>query len=201
MTVTAWTATSQQLPVGDVWDITVYATDADCLPVDAAPVVTVTLPGGGTATPLATEEPWGWRALYAVTTPGRYVARVVAAGYGAVDFTCWVTAVVTGADMPTIEDLGGVDGYLGEHSWTDEELQDALDAEAAAQRRCCTIPADYPADLRQALLRRAARNLSMRRLTLSVQRGDSEGGDTTILPGRDPEVRRFEKNYPKLGVG
>lgn len=198
MTVIAWGSTSVDLPAGGLWELTVSAYDDAGVPIDAAPTVTVTLPGGGTATPVPTEEAYGWRALYEVTTPGRYVARVVSAGNGVAEFTAWVTAIVPAAGMPDVDD---VDDYLGEHSWTDAEMQDALDAEAAAQRRCCEIPAAYPADLREALLRRVARNLSMRRVTLSTQRGDNEAGDVTILPGRDPEVRRFEKNYPKLGVG
>jgi hypothetical protein len=186
------------LPVGGLWEMVVVAYDDNHVPVDVEPVVTVTLPGGGTASPVPTEEAYGWRALYEVTTPGRHVARAVVTGYGVAEFVAWVSAIVPAAGMPDVDD---VDDYLGDHSWTTEEMQDALDAEAAAQRRCCDIPADYPADLRQALLRRVARNLSMRRVTLSVQRGDNEAGDITILPGRDPEIRRFEKNYPKLGVG
>jgi hypothetical protein len=186
------------LPVGGLWEMIVVAYDDNHVPVDVAPVVTVTLPDGTTATPVATEEAYGWRTLFELTLPGRYVAQAVVAGYGVAEFTAWAADLVTAAGMPDLVDL---DAYLGEHSWTDEELQDALDAEAAAQRRACTIPANYPADLRQALLRRVARNLSMRRITLSVQRGDNEAGDITVLPGRDPEVRRFEKNYPKLGVG
>jgi hypothetical protein len=198
VTVIAWGFTSVDLPVGGLWELTVSVYDDAGVPIDAAPVVTVTLPGGGTATPVPTEEAYGWRALYEVATPGRHVARVVSTGYGVAEFTAWVSAIVPAAGMPDVDD---VDDYLGEHSWTDAEMQAALDAEAAAQRRCCTIPAAYPPDLREALLRRVARNLSMRRLTLSVQRGDNEAGDVTVLPGRDPEVRRFEKNYPKLGVG
>jgi hypothetical protein len=198
VTVVPWGSASVDLPVGGLWEMVVVAYDDNHVPVDVAPVVTVTLPDGTTATPVATEEAYGWRTLFALTLPGRYVAQAVVAGYGVAEFTAWAADLVTAAGMPDLED---VDVYLGEHSWTDEELQDALDAEAAAQRRACTIPANYPADLRQALLRRVARNLSMRRLTLSVQRGDNEAGDITVLPGRDPEVRRFEKNYPKLGVG
>lgn len=198
MTVVPWGSANVDLTAGGLWEMVVVVYDANHVPVDVAPVFTVTLPDGSTATPVPAEEAYGWRVLYEVTEPGRYVARAVVAGHGVADFTVWVSAVVPAAGMP---DLTDVDDYIGEHSWTDGELQSALDAEAAAQRRCCTIPAAYPADLREALLRRVARNLSMRRLTLSVQRGDNDAGETTILPGRDPEVRRFEKNYPKLGVG
>jgi hypothetical protein len=45
-----------------------------------------------------------------------------------------------------------------------------------------------------------ARNLAMRGLPVAVLRGDGEAGDT-ILPGRDPEVRRFEAPYRRLKMG
>lgn len=200
MTVSAFSAASRQLPIGGLWRITVSILDEHGYAALAEPDVTVFLPDG-TMSALSPAEGsvYGvWDATYTVTTAGRYTARVVAPGYGAVDFTAWVAPAVLAAGYPDTDD---VDNYLGEHSWTDEELQDALDAEAAAQRRSCRIPADYPDDLRQALLRRTARNLSMRRVTLSVLRSDGEGGDVTVLPGRDPEVQRFEKNYRKLGIG
>ena len=88
--------------------------------------------------------------------------------------------------------------YLGADaaSWTDPELQGALDAEAAAQRKVCRIGDGYPPDLGEALKRRVARNLAMRGLPLAVLQGDAESGSST-LPGRDPEVRRLETPYKK----
>lgn len=97
--------------------------------------------------------------------------------------------------------LGGEDG----HSFTDEELQGALDAETAAQAARCRLPdpvsADpVSADLDEALKRRCARNLAMRRIPLAVPQGDAESGPT-IIPGNDPEVRRLEAPYRKRKVG
>jgi len=194
----ATTSTSQDLPLLGVWAIEVCA--------DAVPVVTVTLPDGSTATPLVTDVTSGYRAEVTVATVGRYVARVVGTD-GAVDFTAYVTGIVAAQGMPDLEALRGdpdadppTFGYLGETSATDEELQDALDAEAAAQRAVCRVPAAYPADLRQALLRRVARNLALRGLPIMVLRGDAETG-STIPPGRDAEVRRLEAPHRKLVMG
>ncbi len=210
MGVTARTSASQRLPIGGLWDIAVSITDSAGSVSATAPTVTVTLPDGSTATPTAEADSVGhFRAAVTTTLPGRYAARVVAAGYGAADFTAWASAVVPGTGMPSLADLRGASedrddpddlGYLGANSWTDDEIQDALDAEAAAQRSLCEVPADYPGDMRQALLRRTARNLAMRKMPLAVLRGDADGGDT-ILPGRDPEVRRLESPYRRMVVG
>ena len=58
----------------------------------------------------------------------------------------------------------------------------------------------YPKDLRQALLRRVQRNLALRALPLAVLQGDAEAG-STILPGKDLEVRRLEGPFRRLLVG
>jgi len=199
MAVTATTADQVLLPVGGVWVLRVAVTDLDGVLVDVAPTVTVTLPDDTTATPTVELVSTGvYRAVYEVGPTGRYVARAVATGYGVADFAAYAAAATTGAGMPTADD---VIVYLGPTSATLDEVQDALDAEAAAQRSVCRVKAVYPADLRQALLRRVARNLALRPLPLAVLRGDAEAGDTTILPGQDPEVRRLEAPHRKLVFG
>lgn len=199
MTVFATVSGSVALPVGDVWTFAVRAIDAVGDPVLVLPVVTVTLPDGSVVLPAVSDDDRGcYSAVLVTTLTGRYVARVVAAGYGAADFTAYVGAVVTALGMPTITVLKA---YLGTTSFTDAELQDALDAEAASQRRVCRVPADYPADLAQALKRRCARNLNMRKVPLAVLRGDAGAGDATYLPARDPEVRRLEAGWRKVVVG
>lgn len=92
--------------------------------------------------------------------------------------------------------------YLRESaaSWSAADIQDALDAETAAQARVCRIPDPVPADLEQSLKRRVQRNLALRQLPLAVLRGDAEAGDT-VLPGSDPEVRRLERPFRRLKVG
>jgi hypothetical protein len=198
VTVYAVSGTSVDLPVSGSWDLCVLVADDTGAAVDTTPTVTVTLPAGGTAAPAMTSDTLGvFRAVYLPGTAGRYVARVVAAGLGAVDFAAYVTATVAGTAMPAPADF--LD-YVGAHSWTDDEVQDALDAEAAAQRGVCDVPAAYPADLRNALLRRTQRNLVMRGLPLAVLRGDAESGDT-LIPRLDSEVRRFESPHRKLPIG
>jgi hypothetical protein len=86
-------------------------------------------------------------------------------------------------------------------TFSDAVLTDALNAEKAAQRARCRIPAAYPYDLGQALKRRVQRNLAMRSLPLAVLQGDADVGSSTFLPGDDPEVRRYERPYRRMVVG
>jgi hypothetical protein len=208
---------SANLPVGGVWEMTLAVTglvEDGGLPADELPVVTVTLPGGGTDTPTAAEVCSGVYAVaYVIAAAGRHTARAVTATLGAADLTAYATAIVPASGMPALVDLVGNRGvpvgvepvsfgYLGKTSFTDEQVEDALAAEAADQRGRCTVPAAYPADLAQALMRRVAVNLARRALPLGVLQGDAEAGSTSsFLPYRDPEVRRFESKYPRMIVG
>lgn len=188
---------SVQLPVGASWVIDVSVRDENGYLVAGDPEVTVTLPGGTTEAPTFAATSTGrYRATYAVVTPGRHVAHVATAN-DAVDFAAWAIGVTTSSGMPTAGDYVTYHtDFRGELS----EVEDALNAEAAAQRSVCRVGAYYPDDLRQALLRRVMRNLAMRRLPLAVLQGDVEMG-SAILPGRDPEVRRFEAPHRKLVIG
>lgn len=96
-----------------------------------------------------------------------------------------------------------VAAYLGESSYTEDQLTAALAAESAAQAARCRVPAadaEWPADLAEALMRRVATNLARRNLPLAVLQGDAETG-ATILPGSDPEVRRLEAPHRRVTVG
>lgn len=207
MSVTRLSSPSVELTVGAVWLIAVAVTCPTLPAVD--PVVTVTLPDASTVTPAVTQVGGGYvySAEHVVAVAGRYLARVVTTSDGAADFVAYVAGPVANTAMPALEDLRGESpdrddptdlGYLGENSWTDDEIQDALDAEAAAQRRVCRVEADYPADLRQALLRRVAVNLARRALPLSMLQGDAEAGGTAPLPSNDAEVRRLERSHRRL---
>lgn len=208
MSVVALYDTDVTLLVGSIWDIGATVLDADGLPVAFAPPVTITPPSGPPAV-LYPTDPSGigqWRITYAITVPGRHVA-VMLSSFGVLAFTAYGTEPVTAPLMPSLADLRGASparddpadlGYLGGNSWTDAEIQEALDAEAAAQRDICRIPADYPASLRESLLRRVSRNLAMRHLPLAVLQGDGETGDATRLTRWDPEIRRLEQPYRKL---
>lgn len=196
MTVRPLSSTNASKALGDQWHVCVIVIDAFGCPVESAPVVTVTLPDSSTDTPdVETITTGVYRVLYDLTTAGRFLAHVVADGYGAADFAAYVTEPTTGDGMPTLDDVAD---YLVDSSWSDDELTSALDAESAAQRSVCRVGAVYPADLREALLRRVARNLAMRSLPLAAPSGDS---DAAFIPGRDPEIRRLEAPWRKLVVG
>lgn len=196
----ALSAAGVLLPVGGRWLFEVELRDLDgYLTDDDALAVTVTLPDASTTAPTVEHVSTGWyRATYTTAAAGRHVASVVG-GDDVAEFAAYVTAAATAAGMPTTDDVAT---YLGASaaSWATAELQDALDAESAAQRQVCRIRAQYPADLRQALLRRVARNLAMRSAPLAVLEGDAEIG-ASRLPGRDPEVRRLEAPHRRLVVG
>jgi hypothetical protein len=208
--LTALSSQSQRRPVAGVWDVLVRVVDSNGDPVADVPTVTITLPDGTTAAPVMTALPPGcgyFYLPYTVAATGRYVAHVVATGNGAADFTVWVEPITPASGMPTLQDLRGPDvpdpddpGYLGVNSWTDAQITEALEAEAAAQRTKCAVPADYPPDLRSALLRRVARHLAMTRLPLAVLSGDPDV-DAVRIFGTDPEIRRLEAGYPRWVIG
>jgi hypothetical protein len=202
MPVRARSTSSATLVLGQGWLLDVCVTDLDGCPVADTITFTVTDPAEATSVPTVETvagETGRYRAVYVPAEMGRFVAVAAGALYGAVAFTAWVGEISTGADLPDITEL---DAYLGTNGATSDELQEALDAEAQAQRDRCTIPAVYPDSLRSALLRRCARHLAMKRIPLAVipGSGDAEAGPT-MPPGRDPEVRRLEAPYPKLGMG
>lgn len=186
---------SQDLVLNDRWLPEVYVLNDNGYLVDAVPVFTVTSPAAVVTTPAVETVRSGiYRAAVAVSTAGRWTATAVASGYGAAVFAAFVTDVSASGAFPT---LAQVKTYLGPNSTTDEVIQDALDAEAAAQRRVCEVGAFYTADLAQALKRRTARNLALRGIPLAVLKGDAQTG-SLVPPGKDPEVRRLEGPHRKL---
>jgi hypothetical protein len=199
MSVTVISNPSADVSVGGLWEVAVTVRDADGNLSAIVPDLTITPPDGTPDAPVAmTQLAAGvYRTLVSIDAGGRWIGRADADTAGVGDVTAWASSPVSGTGMPN---LTAVKTYLRETSFTDADIQDALDAEAAAQRDVCRIPANYPTSLRQALLRRVMRNLAMRTLPLAVLESDAEGGDT-VLPGRDPEVRRYEGPYRKLIVG
>ena len=168
-------------------------------------MISITLPDGSAGTAPTVEELAAGvdRYQYTPTVPGRHLAEVSAAGYGKAVFVGFVAEPTEAAGLPTVDDL---DGYLtsgsGAHDWSTDDLAGALAAEQAAQHRVCRIGPVYTADLREALLRRAQRNLALRSNALAMFRGDGEAGQPqAFLPGTDPEVRRLERPYRKLPKG
>lgn len=190
------------LPLGGLWRVDVVTRDDDGYLVGDAPVATITLPGGTTSTPAATLVETGlYRFEYTAGTAGRYLIRIVnEATSDVATATVWVSATVGSTQMP---DIAEVRGYLDEESeqWTDEQLQPVMDAEAAAQRGLVRMPAEYPADLRWAYLRRVQVALAAKAFTTMMRTGDAENGTLAPIPGRDPIVRQYERPHRKLVLG
>lgn len=113
--------------------------------------------------------------------------------------------------MATIPDLSAVKAYLGsDHSWSDEEIQAALDAQAGDQADKRTIPTDpedptwMPDALAQALCRRTQVALSLQPVPLGFV--EIAGGDVSVAPragspSTDPLVRDLELPYKRRFVG
>lgn len=186
----------QNVLVNGQWAIDVDVTDADGVTSEDTLTVTVTDPSGATSNPVAaTRSAGGYRITVPIDAPGRWLAAIVG-DQGAAAATVYASDVVTGVEMPTVADL---DIYLGTHSYSDDDLAEALEAETDAQRGVCRIPAAYPKDLRSALLRRSQFHLAMKRVQLGVIPGDADRD--TVRPGTDPEVRRLERPHRRLPTG
>lgn len=155
----------------------------------------------GVSTPATGVNAYSWVAVLGLV-PGPYLATWTGLdGAGdVVEAVELLTVVAAGSSVPDLDD---VKGYLKidlDDTSQDADIAGALEAEIQAQRDVCRIPTEFSVALREALYRRVARNLALRGLPLAVLRGDGEAGDT-VLPGRDPEVRRFEGPYRKLTMG
>ena len=201
MTVLATTDQSVSLDVGDVWLLGVLALDDDEAPTSATVAVTVTTPSGSTTSPAAVEDGTGYYlAEYTAAAAGRHLAVVSVSGavVGVVPFTAWAQSPTTAAGMPS---LATVKAYLGDTSWTDAEITDALAAESSAQRARCRVPAVYPDDLAQALKRRVARNLAARAVPIATFTSFEGGGTSARVPQLDAEIQRFEAPYRRRKVG
>lgn len=195
------TPTSALVGVGEAWVLTVETLDAtsDVLSSVVVPTAAVTNPAGVVTAPAMVEMTTGvWSLTTTVGVAGRWVATV-ATPEDVASAAAYAAGVTTAAGMPTVDDVAH---YLRDASsgWSVTELTRALSAERAAQRAKCGERAAYPDDLREALMRRVARNLAMRGLPLAVNMGDADTA-STILPGNDPEVRRLEAPWRKLSVG
>lgn len=187
--------------VGDELLVTHEVRDLDGDLVNAVSVtLTVTLPDL-TVLPLSVDNPPEVTGVYEVgytlAAAGRHIFV-----WSTTDPDTASASALDAVEPSNLPTLAQVKTYLGDVAaqWADADIQDALDAETAAQARACRTGPDYPDDLAQALKRRVQRNLAMRALSLGVLTGDGES-DSTILPGRDSEVRRLEAGRRKVVIG
>jgi len=191
--------------VGDAIALTYEVRDDEGNLATAATVtLTVTKPDLTEATPTVTSTETGiYEAGYLFAALGRHRFRWVSTLPNTAE-TFELDAAGTGSALPTLTE---VKDYLDSTqaglsaTFSDAVIQASTDAEQAAQRRKCRIPANYPADLSEALKRRVQRNLAMRSLSLAVLQGDAEAGSPIMLPGEDPEVRRLERPHRRMRVG
>lgn len=199
-TIRLISAASTLATLGEAWTLAFWTLDdLGRVNTGETPTVTVTLPDGSTATPVPVLQPdSSWLVAYTLATAGRYLAHL-ATLVDAQDIAAYVDMPTTVSGMPTAAD---VSVYLGQSaaSWSMARITQAFNAERAAQRARCGERAVYPDDLREALFRRVQRNLAMQRIPLAVPTGDADGGPT-VIPGRDPEVRRLEGPYRRRVMG
>lgn len=167
----------------------------------AAPLtatLTITLPDGSTVTPvLDNPDPGVYLYDFVPSTSGWHVASFVATGDagGASTNTFNISAT-----LASVVSLADIRAYLTDSTADDATLTSALTAERAAQARSCRVD-DYGPDLREALLRRVARNLAARAVPVASYTSFDGGGTAVRVPSRDPEVRRLEAPYRRVSVG
>lgn len=202
MGVTAYAGSGVSLTLGAVWQMVVRVDDAYGQLAADTLTVTVTPPDGVPVLATVEQASRGLHlASYVTADAGVHVALAETLTHGSTAFSANVTPVTPASDRPDRAALAGYLSSIGTLSWSDSELDDVLAAETSAQWDVCAVPAAYPFSLREALLRRCARNLALRALPLAVLRGDADGGDNTVLPANDPEVRRLERPWRKLRIG
>jgi hypothetical protein len=185
--------------VGQVVPLTFEVTDKYGYPANATTaVVTVTLLGGSSSTPTVANPQTGQYTVdYIPATAGRYVATFVTTGTNA---GMVVDAFDVQATNLGLVALADATAYLGDTSYSNADIQSALDAERAAQAKVCRID-NYGLDLKEALLRRVARNLAARSVPIATFNSFEGGGSSSRVPMKDPEIARLEAPYRRLVVG
>lgn len=187
--------------LGAVVPLTFEVCDSDGVPANAgASSITMTRDGVSTGESLTLTNPETgvYQLDYTPAQVGRYVAVATFTGANAGTAVDVFDVLASGLSIVTLTD---VQAYLGvDVSWSTTEMTRALDAERAAQRRRCRID-DYGPDLREALLRRVARNLAARAVPVATFTSFDGGGTSTRVPMKDAEVARLEAPYRRMEVG
>lgn len=197
--IKALSFTSRSLQTGAVWVLRALVVDDYGDPSSDVPEITVTDPDGtvGPFDMTSTIAAGVYRLDYFTAVAGRHTATAEHPFHGLVSWVAEVSDVTADADMPSVETCNN---YMGDHSWSDDDVQEMLDQERSNQFRVCRVPAAYPADLRGALHRRVQRALALKTLPLAVKES-VEGESQLVLPGNDPEVRRLERPWRRLPIG
>lgn len=178
-----------------------YGTDG-VLTTPTTAVLTVTRPDGSTVVPTLTADAAGstFTADYLPVAAGRHVAAFVSTGPAAGAAVDVFDVLAPAGAVVTVYDVRAYLESAGPISFSDSDLSAALDAERSAQADACRVD-DFTPALREALLRRVARNLAARSVPVA-QFSSFEGGSTsTRVPTKDAEVSRLEAPYRRLVVG
>jgi hypothetical protein len=110
--------------------------------------------------------------------------------------------------LVTPEELAALKAYLSDDTaeqWSDAELARTYLAERVDQLNRVRLPRDedgqpfYPTPLLEALQRRVARNLAMRKVPLGIA-ASADGLDVSRVGAVDPEIRRLENPYRRMVV-
>lgn len=202
MPVIAVSPDAGRLDVGATWLLAVELHDdvTDALK-DATVTATVTRPDTSTSSPTVTKQSLGfYTAPYVLAASGRHTAVVTASGLLVGVATFAVDALAVGV-LPTAAEVQTYLQSTGATSFTLADIGLALAAETAAQARSCRVPAEYPADLREALYRRVARNLAARAVPVAQWTAFDGQATGTRVPAKDVEVARLEAPYRRMVVG
>jgi hypothetical protein len=181
--------------VSGTWNIEFYTTDEDAWLAASSPVLTITNPDTTTeelnSEDAQIEKAGCYLFRYTVTQPGRHVAQIASNDFSTYFISAYALEVTTEADFPVVGDaVAYADVQVDVDTATD-----LFEAEKAAQRARCRIPAAYPPDLRLALMRRFKRSVEMRRLSNA---SDASEFSTSYTATNDPEIRRLENPYRKV---
>jgi len=190
--------------VGDTLRVLLVVSDLYGVAAAADSVAAVvTLPDATVAAGTVAVESLGlYMITYDVTAAGTHtVAVTVASAVFGDDVVTWTVQASAAAPTARVT-LEDVVAYLGDdNSYSQAEVQGALEAEQAAQARRCAIPVDYPADLGEAIKRRVARNLAARSVPVASWTSFEGGGTASRVTKYDAEVVRLESPYLRLISG
>lgn len=161
--------------------------------------VTVTSPIGSSNPTITHTDTGVFDVDYVSTVVGPHTATFAASGEHA--DTIDNVFVITPNPVNSSAILAAeIRSYLGGTSETDQTLLDALAAERVDQANKCRID-NYTEALREALLRRVARNLAARRVPVATMTSFDGGATSTRVPRTDPEILRLEGPYRRNPVG
>lgn len=193
-------STVDRYPVGDTVRLTFHVRDDDGELADASLGATIVVErpdGAGYNLTVSHPSTGVYEATYSPTLAGRHQVVFTASGTNGGVAQDLFDAYAVDLGYVTVADLRA---YLGDTSASDGVLTDVLAAEQAAQQARCRIE-PYGPDLREALLRRCARNLAARAVPIAQYTSFEGGGTSSRVPTTDPEIARLEAPHRRRKVG